>query len=158
MAYYKSRIRRILEGNFLTVLKIPYQSLTSDKRANITDIIYSPAMCLIKLVILFQLGSIFASSRIDMYWIIYALFVLTIMFYIACIIQRILQCISRKKIWNLSISSRCINSSAGILFLVAINIVSDFVLLVISLSEVWRLQMPQRRKWQVSAVFVIELL
>lgn len=115
-------------------------------------------MCLIKLAILIQLASLFAPVKCRMYWVICALSALTIMFYLASMIFRILQCIPREKIWNPSVAGTCIDSTAGILSSAIVNTISDFILLILPLNRIWRLQMPQRKKWQVSAVFATGLL
>ncbi|CAL8575083.1 hypothetical protein XPA_001027 [Xanthoria parietina] len=79
------------------------------------------------------------------------------MFYLACMVFRILQCIPREKIWNPSVPGTCINSTAGILSSAIVNTISDFLLLVLPLDTIWRLQMPQNKKWQVSAIFATGL-
>ncbi|KAI4241758.1 MAG: hypothetical protein L6R42_011189, partial [Xanthoria sp. 1 TBL-2021] len=119
------------------------QFTTFSRRANLAAIVYSPVMCLIKLAILIQLASLFAPIKSRMYWVICALSALTIMFYLASMIFRILQCIPREKIWNPSVPGTCIDSTAGILSSAVVNTISDFVLLILPLNRIWRLQMPQ---------------
>ena len=113
---------------------------------------------MVKLAILVQLASIFAPTRDGMYWTIYGLSVLTVLFYFACMMFRILACIPREKIWHPWLAGKCINSAAGILASAVLNTISDFVLLALPLSGIWRPQISRRKKWQVSAVFATGLL
>ncbi|KAL8667129.1 MAG: hypothetical protein Q9168_007348, partial [Polycauliona sp. 1 TL-2023] len=133
------------------------QLATFRRRANITTIFYSPVMCLIKLAILVQLASVFAPFKSRMYYTICTLCTLTIMFYLACTIFRILQCVPREKIWDPQVQGTCIDSVAGILASAIVNTMSDFILLVLPLNSIWRLQMAVGKKWQVSAVFATGL-
>ncbi|KAL8646841.1 MAG: hypothetical protein Q9226_006690 [Calogaya cf. arnoldii] len=137
------------------ITKEQYTSFT--RQAYVTTIIYSPVVCLIKLAILFQLASLFAPVKSRLYWIICALAALTVLFYLASMIFRIFQCTPREKIWNPSTAGTCINSLAGILSSAIVNSISDFILLILPLNMIWRLQMPVSKKWQVSAVFATGL-
>ena len=83
---------------------------------------------------------------------------LTVIFYVACIISRALQCIPREKIWNPFVTGKCINSPAELVSSGVVNILSDIILLIIPLSMISRLQMPRRKKWAVFAVFSTGLL
>jgi hypothetical protein len=49
--------------------------------------------------------------------------------------------------------SKAVNIAAS-----AINTASDLVLVIIPQTVIWSLNMPTRRKWVVSAVFLIGLL
>ena len=154
----ESTICPVFAGSSSKPQKRSAQVLTDNKRANITEILYSPLMCLIKLAILIQLASIFAPFKCGLYWVICAVSVLTIMFYIASTTFRILACIPREKIWEPSVPGTCINSAAGIISSAVLNSISDFVLLIIPLNRIWRLQVPRHKKWQVSTVFATGLL
>lgn len=120
---------------------------------NINMAIYCCAMCLIKLAILTQLAHIFTPFKSKMYWVICMVSAFTVMLYVACIIERILQCIPREKIRHPSIPGKCINVPVEMISSAAINTLSDFIILIIPLSMVSRLKMPRRKKWAVSAVF-----
>ena len=132
--------------------------LTLNKRANLVDVFYSPVICLIKLAILLQIGNIFAPSRTRLYWVICGLATLTVMYYFATMVARILACIPREKIWNPSVPGVCINSAAAIVASAALNTISDIVLLILPLRSIWRLQMRLQRKMQLSTLFATALL
>lgn len=128
-------------------------SYWQDQKTNEAIIIYSAVICLVKLAILIQLAQIFTPFKSKMYWTICIVSALTVMFYVACIVVGVLECIPREKIWKPSVPGTCINSAAAIVTSAVVNTMSDFVLFIIPLSRIVRLQMPKRKKWAVSAVF-----
>ena len=101
----------------------------------------------------------FAPNKIfRLYWIIQLYTVLTIMFYLSCIIFRSLACIPWVKIRDPSIPGVCINLKAGVVASAAFNVISDFILLCLPINSVWHLRISRRKKWGISAIFATGFL
>ena len=115
-------------------------------------------MTLVKLSILKQLHNVFAVGRRGLSGAIKALSGLTVAFYLACMISRILACVPREKIWNPGLPGSCTNSAAAELSSAALNVVLDLVLFLIPVTQIWKLQMRRQHKVAVSVVFATALL
>ena len=84
---------------------------------------------------------------------------MTVIFYLAVMLFRIFACMPREKIWNPEVPGTCIvNSDAQIVSTAALNVLSDFVLLILPLARIWQLQIPTHKKWAISTVFATGLL
>lgn len=70
----------------------------------------------------------------------------------------IMKCLPRKKVWNPTMQGRCIDLPVAPKAGAVINIISDFSILVLPIGKIWQLQMSQKRKLEVSAVFSTGLL
>ncbi len=93
------------------------------------------------------------------YWILWTLMWAQIVFYIICTFVEIFQCNPRAKAWDPTIlEGHCMNRSAVNIAAASINTASDFMLVVIPQIIIWSLNLPTRKKWAVSAVFLIGLL
>lgn len=80
-------------------------------------------------------------------------------FYVAITLVEILSCSPREKYWNvLMTTGHCLDVNDANISAGAVNSFSDFVILLLPLSVIWRLQMPLKRKIGVSAVFLTGLL
>lgn len=122
------------------------------------DILYSPTMCLVKLTVLVQIGQVFATTGKRLFFFLLGLSIAIIMFYTTTMLFRILACIPRAKIWDPATKGKCFNSDAAITSSAALNVVIDFILLLVPIERTWRLQMPMKRKIAVSAVFATGFL
>ena len=117
-------------------------------------ILYNPAICFIKLAILIQFLNIFASARTaKIYWAFISLIVVTVVFYSICLFLRIFQCTPREKIWKPKVPGTCIKVQTIIIASASVNVVLDFVMLLLPIIKVWQLQMSKGKKWAVSIVF-----
>ncbi|KAJ2998003.1 hypothetical protein NUW58_g456 [Xylaria curta] len=76
-----------------------------------------------------------------------------LLFYTASALLFILACIPRAKISDPSLPGNCIDVHARIIGTSAINVASDFAILVTPIAAIWRLQMPAKKKIGVTAVF-----
>ena len=79
-------------------------------------------------------------------------------FYFSITMLWILECVPRTKIWNPLVPGHCVNANYAFAITAAINIISDFSILILPLASIWSLQMPTRRKLGVSTVFATGLL
>ena len=126
---------------------------------NLNAILYCPLIFITKLSILLQYLCIFVPNHTGkLYYTVQFIIWFNLLFYIASTLAEIFTCIPRKKIWEPTTSGRCVNINIVVLATGAINIISDFSILVLPLSSIWGLQMPRKRKIALSAVFATGLL
>ena len=112
-------------------------------------------MFCIKLSILLQLKQLFCPPGRNMTWYLIQLLVWSnLLFYIADTCVEIWECIPRSKIWDRMVPGRCVNINAAFFATAAVNVVSDFLMLALPVSNVWNLQMPVKRKIAISGVFL----
>ena len=76
------------------------------------------------------------------------------LFYFVRLFFDIFQCYPREKIWNRSITSgHCYDGNAAYKATGIFNVVSDFAILFIPVTSVWRLNLSLRRKLFIIGVF-----
>lgn len=115
---------------------------------------YCSAMAFIKLSILKMYGEIFVSRRFRTFLWIVATFML--LWTITCSITTIFQCTPIEYNWDTTITSgHCINYGAFVLAAGALNIVTDFTLLLMPIPLVWRLHTSRQKKWQIILTFAM---
>ncbi|KAE8362039.1 ribosomal protein L36e-domain-containing protein [Aspergillus caelatus] len=125
------------------------------KLANTCQIIYGPIIFITKLSILLLFLRVFAPSFNGItYLLIQLLIWLNFLFYFADTILKIFECTPRSKIWDEHVPGHCININGPILAASIFNVVSDFLILLLPIVCVWRLQMTFKKKICTSAVFV----
>lgn len=126
---------------------------------NIIQIWYSIAAACIKLAVLLLYLRVFSTRRRDSFdRAVRTLMVVICVFYFALSIAKICQCIPRARIWDSSISGRCVNLSALLVSSGLFNIVSDICILLVPLRGVWSLQIGRKRKVGIYAVFTVGLV
>ena len=112
-----------------------------------------------KLSILLQLMHIFAPARERVtYYVCQIMIWFNVLFYISTMLVVIFQCNPRAKFWEPTLPGHCINIEVVDIVAAAINVFSDVVLLLFPITCVWQLQMPNRSKVAVSAVFTTGIL
>ena len=126
---------------------------------NVEQILYCPLIFLTKLSILLQYLRIFVPNHAGkLYYTVQLIIWLNLLFYTATALVEIFTCMPRKKIWEPSTPGRCVNIGILVITTGAINVISDFSILMLPLSSIWGLQMPRKRKIALSAVFATGLL
>ncbi|KAJ0106743.1 hypothetical protein J7T55_001267 [Diaporthe amygdali] len=111
-------------------------------------------MAFIKLSILKMYGEIFVSRRFRTFLWIVATFML--LWTITCSITTIFQCTPIEYNWDTTITSgHCINYGAFVLAAGALNIVTDFTLLLMPIPLIWRLHTSKQKKWQIILTFAM---
>ena len=80
------------------------------------------------------------------------------LFYLANLPVEIWPCVPRSKLWTPTEPGHCIKNEEVFVAGGTINVVSDFMILLLPIVEVWRLHMSKERKIGVSAVFATGLL
>ncbi|KAH3207645.1 hypothetical protein KXW62_006364 [Aspergillus fumigatus] len=68
-------------------------------------------------------------------------------------IVKIFECSPRAKIWDKTLKGHCININIPIIVTSSINVASDFLILVLPIVSVWRLQMRDSKKLGTSMIF-----
>ncbi|KAI1406774.1 hypothetical protein F5Y13DRAFT_183920 [Hypoxylon sp. FL1857] len=124
---------------------------------NISEIIYCLTMFTAKYVVLRQIELIFFDHHRNniTYKAIWTLIWVNFLFALSIGISFIFTCIPREKIWQPNIEGRCISSSAIVIGGSAINMVSDYAILIVPLAAVSRLQLPTAKKLRAAAVFAV---
>ncbi|KAI0854722.1 hypothetical protein F4860DRAFT_522522 [Xylaria cubensis] len=127
---------------------------------NIIEILYGPTMFCAKYVVLRQIESVFFNHhrKTFAYTALQVLIWANLLFYGAIFLSFILACIPRAKISNPVIPGICLDTRASIIATSAINVVSDFTILITPLASIWQLQMPIKKKLSVAAVFGVGVL
>ena len=132
--------------------------LTSYKFLYVSFVLYDLAIVGAKVSILLQLSAIFSGSKRGyFYWASMALIIINIVFYIALSFALIFQCKPLEKAWNPTVEGTCVNQDALLTSSGPFNIVSDFLIFVLPLWAIWKLQLPLRRRLEVSGAFAIAL-
>ncbi|KAF6217694.1 hypothetical protein HO133_006521 [Letharia lupina] len=129
------------------------------KLANTTEILYSPAIFLAKLSILLMYRRLFDTAGTGKtHHLIHILIWANLAFYFPYLFASIFQCVPRARIWNPTLKGGCVNLQAAFIAASAINVVSDFSILLLPLYRISKLKLPTRRKIGVLAIFAVGLL
>lgn len=130
--------------------------------ANIGEIVYAPAAFFAKLSILLQYSRIFAPTTVANLPLVIAIrscICINLIFYAFGFFFAIFECSPREKIWNrLETTGSCRNVNVALQASGLFNVLSDFMILVIPLPLLWKLQMSLKKKSLTTAVFAIGLL
>ncbi|KAI1652732.1 hypothetical protein F4813DRAFT_376920 [Daldinia decipiens] len=122
--------------------------------------LYSVTMIIMKASIPKEWCRIFSPhrSRASFYWICHTIMVLNIIFYAIAILVENFSCFPHDRIWDQLIpGSQCLNINAILIAGASINIVLDFMILILPQRVIWGLQMSRSKKIGVSLVFTIGL-
>ena len=79
-------------------------------------------------------------------------------FYFPYFMATVIQCVPHARIWDHTVKGGCIDLLAAFVAASAINVVSDFSILLLPLYLISKLQIPTRRKIGVLAIFAVGLL
>ncbi|KAF2204314.1 hypothetical protein GQ43DRAFT_478314 [Delitschia confertaspora ATCC 74209] len=123
---------------------------------NIQQVIYMPAILFTKLSILWQLFDIFVpfrTGRNSRWYSLNALILLNIVFFTILGFLEIFQCNPRTKIWDPTAKGTCININQTFVATGVINVIDDFIILIIPLVWTWKLQLRLKQKIGVSLIF-----
>ena len=74
---------------------------------------------------------------------------------IAFLFLDILQCVPPAAQWNSSIEGKCINFTAVVLAAGVINVVTDFVILILPVPVLWNLKVSTGRKIMIMGTFML---
>ena len=82
----------------------------------------------------------------------------TLLIYFAFFWIYVFQCTPREKIWNPTVPGHCVSTIPTYVFTGSFNVASDFLMLLVPLSLVLKLQMERKKKILVTLVFLTGLL
>lgn len=128
---------------------------TSYQLGSVLEILYGPAMFPAKLCVLMQMLRIFRGTKKDsVYWAIVLLIWSNFILYVIVTFCFIFACGPRPQLSNPVSLDACMSKKVSyILATSAINIASDFSILLLPVFAVWKLKMALKRKVTISAVF-----
>ena len=130
--------------------------------ANIVEIFYNPVNVLVKASILLQYSRIFnptGRNNLPIFIAIHVSLWIIILFYLPVMFFVIFECNPRECIWNkLATTGHCYNIIAILKATGVFNVISDFGILLLPMSSIWKLQMTLKRRLLISAVFAIGFL
>ena len=121
--------------------------------------IYSPGLFLAKFSILLMYRRLFDTAGTGKtHYLIHILIWANLAFYFPYLAATVFQCVPRARIWDPMLKGGCINLKAAFIAASAINVVSDFSILLLPLYRLSKLKIPTRRKIGVLAIFAVGLL
>ncbi|KAI4247196.1 MAG: hypothetical protein L6R40_001539 [Gallowayella cf. fulva] len=129
-----------------------------NKLSNAAILTYTLAILFTKVSILLLYLRIFTPTR-SVRYIIHITLWANVLFYIACFFVAIFICNPRDTLWNPYVEhAECGNSAAAKVVSAVFNVISDFTILVIPISTVWKLQMQRKKRWWTIGIFASGLL
>ena len=121
--------------------------------------LYSPAIFLAKLSILLMYRRLFDTAGTGKtHYLIHILIWANLAFYFPYLGATVFQCVPRARIWDPTLKGGCVNLQAAFIAASAINVVSDFSILLLPLQRISKLKITIRRKIGVLAIFAVGLL
>lgn len=92
-------------------------------------------------------------------WVIDGFLALNIMFYSALFLFQFLACRPLAHAWNPLVPGTCVRDKMVVHIVSAsINTVSDLIIVILPQPVIWRLELSKKRKWGLSAVFLLGAL
>ncbi|KAI6084203.1 hypothetical protein F4821DRAFT_271255 [Hypoxylon rubiginosum] len=130
------------------------------KIINVGANLHSVTIMVIKTAILKEWSRIFVphGTRNTFYWICHVVLWFNIIFYIAIIVGLNLACIPARGIWDKTIPAKCFDSKSMLIVAAAVNVVFNFIILLLPQRIIWHLQMSPKKKLGVSLIFTVGLL
>lgn len=128
---------------------------------HVAYILYGLTVLFIKAAIIVQCIRILTpvGVRTAAYWILQVLLWTHVVAYVANTFFEIFKCDPRAKAWDDTIvGGKCLDIDAVHFTSAAVNLASDILLVAIPQLIIWRMQMPVRRRWAVSSIFLVALL
>lgn len=123
----------------------------------VSQVLYSTALSLVKISIIASFLRIFPTKAIR--WIMYGLGASIIAVWLINIFTTIFQCTPIKAAWDFeAIAPKCLPIMKVYYFSTAFSILTDILLCVIPLPLFWKLKLPIREKYIVSALFGLGLV
>lgn len=129
---------------------------------HISVAIYALIIIPLKVAIILQIRRIFMPhshslrTRPFLLWIIDGFLVLNVMFYIALFLFQYLACRPLAHAWNPLVPGVCVKDKMIVhIVSAAINTASDLIIVILPQPVIWRLELSAKRKWGLSAVFLL---
>ncbi|KAL8706502.1 MAG: hypothetical protein Q9201_000434 [Fulgogasparrea decipioides] len=124
----------------------------------VETVIYNPTIIFVKISILLQYITLFVAHRRNLFhYACHVLIWVNVLFYTIMTFSYVFECKPRRKLWIPHTPGHCRNEHARGLFSGSINVVSDFLILILPLPILLRLQMPSGKKLRLLLVFGVGL-
>jgi hypothetical protein len=121
-------------------------------------IIYAVVIAHLKIAIILQYLRVFVPTRNLLFWSLHAFAWTHAAFYIIFIFIEIFLCTDRAMACGTKTQGKCFDCLTLNGWVAGINMFSDFLLVIIPQFIIWKLQIARKRKWGLSAVFLIGIL
>lgn len=169
--YVRTRLfRPMLKEDYVSVLAwlsfLPYIALavvvgkhdgSPEHVAHLSSIesaIYSPIIILVKVSILLQYITIFVAHRGTIFHrAVQGLIVANVLYYTINTILFVTECSPIQKLWKPSMPGHCTSRHTLGIASAVMAVISDFTILLLPFPQLWRLQMPWKRKSRIISVF-----
>lgn len=113
-------------------------------------------MMALKVSILLDWARIFAprgTGNTTFRWICYSMLGVNAVYYTVAILVSSFSCFPHEKIWNRLIPGSCIDSKIVLICSASINVVSDFLILLLPQKIIWHLRISVRKRIGISFFF-----
>ncbi|KAI1127533.1 hypothetical protein F5Y10DRAFT_265958 [Nemania abortiva] len=117
------------------------------------SVIYSPALLASKLSLLFLFYRLFPSKRYK--WILIVVGIFVISYSIVALLVNLLHCMPIERNWDPNIDGYCFNLGVEPVLLAVFNVLTDFVIFILPLPYIWRLNTSFRAKLQLSSILAL---
>lgn len=127
--------------------------------------VYSLVIVPLKVALILQIRRIFMPhsrslrARPFVLWVIDGFLVLNVIFYIILVLFQLLACRPLAHAWNPLVPGTCAPGKLSVhIISAAINVASDLIIVILPQPVIWRLELGRKRKWGLSAVFLLGAL
>ena len=125
---------------------------------NLTSVLYGVSILCTKLSILLLYRRVFLPYRGSPFdWVLRVFMTLLCIFYLTTTVLKICECRPRARIWDKSLKGSCISVSTLLNASGLFNTTTDFLILLVPVKAVWKLQMGRKRKLAVVLIFTVGL-
>ncbi|KAJ4984261.1 integral membrane protein [Stagonosporopsis vannaccii] len=135
------------------------------KLFHIAVAIYALIIIPLKVSLILQIRRIFMPHNHSLHarpfvlWVIDSFLVLNVIFYLALFLFQFLACRPLPHAWNPLIPGTCVRNKLFVHIVSAsINTASDLIIVILPQPVIWRLELSSKRKWGLSAVFLLGAL
>lgn len=127
--------------------------------------IYALIIIPLKVSLILQIRRIFMPHNHSLHarplvlWVIDSFLALNVIFYLALFLFQFLACRPLAHAWNPLIPGTCVPDKLIVHIISAsINTASDLIIVILPQPVIWRLELSKKRKWGLSAVFLLGAL
>lgn len=157
IAYSAILLETVKHGSFVDIWNLSAgDAMLWGQFANIEEIIYAPLMFATKLAVLVLYLRVFVPPRSQKSWVYYSILFIVAYnacYYVANLFTVIFNCVPREKIWNSSVEGTCVDTYDVLIVTAALNMASNFMMVLLPMTVIWRLRMSRKKKIEISVVF-----
>ncbi|CAI6340857.1 unnamed protein product [Periconia digitata] len=125
-----------------------------------TAIAYCPVVAFLKAGILLHWTKLFVPTgyRNGFWWACHITLWVNVVFYTICMFLQIFACSPRHKLWTPWAPGKCADVAMVYIIPACINVVFDFIILLIPQMVIWKLHASTAKKIGISALFAVGIL